>query len=537
MFNDKLDFLLTVSCISICCTALSYFGSLHLWPQIDNIPLLLRWLDPNFLKHDSFINIAAEHNPRHIVTYLLLSAVRLFEISWERLFSISHSVVSAFQAGLVVIGLGLAAHQSLLKTPNSSRCRQVTFIILLGLAAVVGTTVLANALHVGFSPRIGITGLIPSNVAIFLAAGAMILHHQRNIFSVILAVIIAFGAAVIHPVSASSFLIGYLLLAFMFGAQSLKKNFALLIGGMILPMIFILVLFTDANNTITGQIYSDIYAHLRHPHHYIPSEYTGYYIIPWPVSFGAVLFVFLINALIAKKRSDKKHVIVSVLGMLYYGSTLPAQYLTVEVFSIDAFVSLAPIRYAIVGYWLAAILSVRSICYHTPVPLYLSKRFFEIPFRTKKTLAAVLISLSLFMIILNENKSLQKIYLEKDQVVEQWSWLSQTNGQITILPPGISTVGFREFLGISPFVDDYFPFVQSRLDIYADRWRSIYGNHSRMHKEKKAEFYNQLTVTDFKRIRDNWGARYVVINKQQAKNMLPLQPVGQHGDFRIYHLD
>ena len=58
-----------------------------------------------------------------------------------------------------------------------------------------------------------------------------------------------------------------------------------------------------------------------------------------------------------------------------------------------------------------------------------------------------------------------------------------------------------------------------------------------MHKEKKAEFYNQLTVTDFKRIRDNWGARYVVINKQQAKNMLPLQPVGQHGDFRIYHLD
>ena len=122
MFNDKLDVLLTVSCISICCTALSYFGSLHLWPQIDNIPLLLRWLDPNFLKHDSFINIAAEHNPRHIVTYLLLSAVRLFEISWERLFSISHSVVSAFQAGLVVIGLGLAAHQSLLKTPNSSRC-------------------------------------------------------------------------------------------------------------------------------------------------------------------------------------------------------------------------------------------------------------------------------------------------------------------------------------------------------------------------------------------------------------------------------
>ena len=58
------------------------------------------------------------------------------------------------------------------------------------------------------------------------------------------------------------------------------------------------------------------------------------------------------------------------------------------------------------------------------------------------------------MIILNENKSLQKIYL-KDQVVEQWSWLSQTNGQITILP-SVSTVGFREFLEISPFVDDYF---------------------------------------------------------------------------------
>ena len=66
-----------------------------------------------------------------------------------------------------------------------------------------------------------------------------------------------------------------------------QKNFALLIGGMILPMIFILVLFIDANNTITGQTHSDIYAHLRHPHHYIPSEYTGYYIIPWPVSFGA----------------------------------------------------------------------------------------------------------------------------------------------------------------------------------------------------------------------------------------------------------
>lgn len=205
---------------------------------------------------------------------------KFFEISWERLFSISHSVVSAFQAGLVVIGFGLAAHQSLLKTPNSRRCRQITFLILIGLAAVVGTTVLANALHVGFSPRIGITGLMPSNVAIFLAAGAMFFHHQGNIFSVILGVTIAFGATVIHPVSASSFLIGYLLLAFIFGAQCLKKNFALLIGGIILPMIFILVLFTDANNTITGQNYSDIYAHSGHPHHYIASGYNGYYIVP-----------------------------------------------------------------------------------------------------------------------------------------------------------------------------------------------------------------------------------------------------------------
>ena len=508
-----------------------------MWPQIDNIPLLLRWLDPNFLKHDIFINIGAEHNPRHIITYLQLSTVKFFDISWEKLFSISHSVVSAFQAGLVVIGFGLAAHQSLPKTPNSRRCRQVTFLILIGLAAVVGTTVLANALHVGFSPRIGITGLIPSNVAIFLAAGAMILHRQRNLTFVVLGLKIAFLATVIHPVSASSFLIGYLLLAFIFGDQSLKKNFALLISGVILPMIFILVLFIDANNTVTGQAYRDIYAHLRHPHHYIPSEYTGYYIIPWPISFGTVLFVFLINALIAKKHSDKKHLIVSVLGMLYYGLTLPAQYLTVEVFPIDAFVSLAPIRYAIVGYWLAAILSARSICYHTPLPVYLNERFFEIPFRTKKQLAAVLISLSLFMVILNENRSLHKINLEKDQIVGQWSWLSQTNGQITILPPGISTVGFREFLGISPFVDDYFPFVQSRLENYADRWKSVYGDHSRLHKEKKAEFYKQLTITDFKKIRDNWGARYVVINKKQAINMLPLQSVGHHGDFRIYDLD
>ena len=178
----------------------------------------------------------------------------------------------------------------------------------------------------------------------------------------------------------------------MFGAQSLKKNFALLIGGMILPMIFILVLFTDANNTITGQIYSDIYAHLRHPHHYIPSEYTGYYIIPWPVSFGAVLFVFLINALIAKKRSDKKHVIVSVLGMLTTAQLCP-QYLTVEVFSIDAFVSLAPIRYAIVAIGLQQF-SVFVRFYRTPVPLYLSKRFFEIHSELKKH-SAVLISLSL----------------------------------------------------------------------------------------------------------------------------------------------
>jgi len=217
--------------------------------HVEQLPIVLRAMDPGYLAQDAFVNAGAAFGPRFYYAHLLAAIARLIPLP-----------VVFFL--LTAVANGGVAYVTLRATRLLSGGSTVTAM----LAAVLVMSV--RGFHLGGPSQLHAVVLTPSVLVLPLALGSLWAGiRRRPLQSATLAAL----ATVIHPLVGLE--TGAIALATA-GLQSERRGLGRVLGaGGLLAAVTLVVWVLPLSPTIRSEQFVALVAHLRHPHHYVPSTF------------------------------------------------------------------------------------------------------------------------------------------------------------------------------------------------------------------------------------------------------------------------
>ncbi|KAF0111642.1 MAG: hypothetical protein FD147_823 [Chloroflexi bacterium] len=252
----------------------------------EQLPFIYRALDPAYLARDFFTNTFAQFGPRTIFSEFIALFARFFSLS---------AVLFSFT---LISNIAIAFISSLTAKYFFSRS---IFSIYLTAAAVLTI----KTFWLGYSNIIYRTFLEPAHLAMpFLLLGFYLILQKKYVIAAV-----SFGiAALFHPLLGletgwlllgASFLV-YLIQVFRKEIR-LRNGIFLIIGGFVLVGFTVaLILPYSSQESIPSDVFINLIAYVRHPHHYVPSTFETWQYGQAAVYLTAFCFVFWF----ALKRSD-----------------------------------------------------------------------------------------------------------------------------------------------------------------------------------------------------------------------------------------
>ena len=335
--NNQRQLFLFILLSSLLATVFGYgFG---VGNQSEQLPIVMRAMDPNFLKGDAFVNASAAFGPRYLYAHFVAALAKPFGLP-------------AIFFLLTWLGnLGVAFFTALITRELFKGKKYAAFFAI--IAVLCGKT-----FWLGYSNIVYRNFLEPMNLALPLAMlGFWAMLKNRPLI-----ITLACGlAAVFHPLfgleSGVIFLFVILLETFLFrhtdNQPDMKRSFFLASGGYIL--ISGLLLFPyHLHPSIPDETFIYILAVFRHPHHYLPS------VFPFNQYLQAAIFLFAMGLtwrsatklLPSLKEQNRK--LISVCLILL--SLALAGYVFVELIPIRLITSAQTFRLLIWVKWLGLIL-------------------------------------------------------------------------------------------------------------------------------------------------------------------------------------
>ena len=330
------------------------------WITTADIPLILRFIDPNFLQNDFYTNSLVE-SARFIFPYIIYGFTKL-GMHWLNvlyLFKLTLAVIINPLLFLLFYNIWLRWKPRNL----SSKDNEIVKIFFLLFCLFGGIFFYYGFLGdtFGWAPIQTINTIAPMTVSlVFGMIYNIISFNQGNLkyfspFLLLLSVLIHPVVGLFHFIISTIFLLPI--------SINIKTVFQLffdfLIG--IVPVVLFFIYY-KSRSSIDAATYIDIYVYLRHPHHYLMSEVVN------GASILLILF-FLIPLYYSFKIKDKKYFVLSFLVFvsIFIGPFI--QFLGTEVWKIKAIAEMGPSRYSSFAsiLWTLNIIIVWAAIYKTPI--------------------------------------------------------------------------------------------------------------------------------------------------------------------------
>ena len=306
--------------------------------QFSQIPIILSFMDVNYLPNDWYVSVSRTFGPRTIFAWYMAQTAKIFTLP-----------VTSFLHYLLYIFLIIYSSYKLayLIFKNKFIALTTTIAILFGTSITLGGNMLVTADLSAPQLPLAITLL-----------GIVWLIEGKYLSSTLLFTL----ASYFHP------LIGFESTGLFFGAFFFanllqKKTILLFIKRAILPYFLltipaiILYLKEFGNKSINAIDKINILAFMRNPHHYVASTFSFSSFI----QFFILLFTFLIFLFLWKRKFFKNEIFrfILIITIVILLSSIGG-FIATEVIRFYPLVVLQAFRLTIYLYWLAAIIIIGS---------------------------------------------------------------------------------------------------------------------------------------------------------------------------------
>lgn len=327
----RLSYLVTVILFGILITVVKYQG-FGVADQVEQLPLIYRAIDSNYLTNDFFVNSASVSVTRFWYSQLL-AALAGTKTNLPLVFFLVTMVVN--------VAISVITYLFASKLFNGSA--------ISGLYASAAT-MLSVTFAQGWNAEIFYSVLVPAAIATPLLLGAIWATLDKKIVaSTILCVL----AAVFHPLMGleAGFLLlfSYIAVAVLEKRSLLHYRIPISVSLLMLALTTIAILYYEQRGPrLSADEFIYILAYLRHPHHYLPGTFSlenYYYAVAFLLSAA---FVF-VSRRVRNVGYDKGIVITTVsILLLCVGG-----YLFVEVFPSRLWTTAQTFRLLYFLKWLA----------------------------------------------------------------------------------------------------------------------------------------------------------------------------------------
>ena len=337
----NLVYVLALSFCSLCVFLFTGNHTAFEWTTTQDIPFILRLIDPEFLPNDFYTN-SVIGSPRFVFSYIVYG-ITLLGVDWYTTLYLLKLLLVLCVPPL----LFLATHHIFMKWhPAAAQFKSYSTIVIMLFLCALGLFAAAFEKTIIFNRPFGWASIqlfaantvSPMSLSFFFGLLYNIASFQYGMFRHF-SPLLLLTSTLIHPVIGMCHFMFSLTfkLPIDFKKRSLVKLGVDFLIGIIGATV---VLFLFKNNTVNLQAntFIDIYVYLRHPHHYLMSSMFGWRSIFW------VLF-FLFPIFLSFKAKEKKYLLLSVMVFVSFMITPIIQFLGTEVWKVKEVAIIGPSRF------------------------------------------------------------------------------------------------------------------------------------------------------------------------------------------------
>ncbi len=462
--------------------------------QFSQIPIILSFMNPNYLSNDWYVYVNREFGPRTIFTWYLAQTAKIFSLP---LTFFLHYFLYVF---LITFATYRLTYQVFKRKYTALA---TTICILFGSTISLGGNILVTQDFAAPQIPLGLSLL-----------AIVLLLEKKYLFSAVLFSL----ASYLHPLigfeSAFLFFLIYSVLTI-----SSKQQISIFIRRGLIPYLILtipaiyLYFSTGLKTQIDNSIKIAVLAFMRNPHHYLASTFPlSSYLYFFLFLLLFAIFSYLLKKIITKKLNKFFFLSVAMIIFICF-----LGYITTEIIPVYRFVVLQPFRLTLYIYWITAIVVFGGMFYLVSekkfssflllIPIFLTNINFFSPFGKLKMILIIfgvslvilynliprklfLFSLVLFFALsrFHYNFNFSSFYLYPSEVtkIAQWAKENTPEKAIFLVPPEFES--FR-LIANRAIVADWkaFPFQEKAMLEWAKRMCDI-GN---------------IKNCDFKNIKEN----------------------------------
>ena len=303
------------------------------WTTTQDIPLLLRMLDSDYLKNDFYTN-AAINAPRHGFRWLI-SVPIILGLDWYKAIYLCKVIVYIIYKPLMFLAMYTVINGWCpLKGKQKESIKFILFIfVTFELFHLQGGSNLA-----GWGP-VYANVFSPMDLSLIISLFYLILINLKSIKCQIISVIFLAFSTFIHPVMGMGMFVvkNIFTLPLLNTKLYLAKEIAPFIVGVLLPILLMKINY-QVTNILNANEFVEYVIVNRHPHHYLMSSVLGARFVWWMI----VLIIPLIAAIIMKNRSL---IILSFSVIISFIFPVFLQYFGTEIMPQKIIAELGPSRF------------------------------------------------------------------------------------------------------------------------------------------------------------------------------------------------
>jgi|GEM_PF-1976532 len=506
------------------------------WPTMDMGPFFSRYFDHSFAINDFFTNSSSQPNPRFIFGYLIIGLTKILHSDW-------YSVLFYLKTFLIVVFpplIFVVLYKFLETKVAKGRPRLLlSSLLFLGVLLLLFPKI-TNYFCIALWPAFQIT---PSAEYLsllfgFLACEAYYFDDKRIYWLGILSWLVA---VLLHPAKGFCLFIFFLLFNFHF--NNWKKYLPIILGGVVLPMLLLLVF--PASQPLSAKDFVQNYINENHAFHYLPSNFIGFTSIPWALIFLTVNFILIFFVFLGYFTKNKFLIRLSGLFWLTYAGSVVLEYLFVEKWPMKMVATIGPVRYTFLGFWMLFILGAYVIVHYQSskiiLPIFSTKKI-----NLKYLLVALLLFFSLAIVISGGYLKDDHFLTVKNEDRGLGEWLNNQTFSTDIFASDIFdlNVNLPLVYNRAVLVGNGFPFREDSFVEYNRRKNLLFGSYEQWSKMpggewldiKMKNYFRSLSSKDFIEISKLYKLDYVIIEKDFYQNFLVETPVFENSQYKIYQV-
>ncbi|MBL4605887.1 MAG: hypothetical protein JKY02_09580 [Flavobacteriaceae bacterium] len=481
------EFLLISISFGIITTLINYsFGNND---QIEQLPIVYRFLDSSYLVNDFFVNSNDGYSPRYFYTHLIGFLTKFI------------SLPTLFFLGTIFsnISVSLLTFLTAKKLFNSN----FSGIISAALVMVIPTVSIGSAYH------IYITQFTPTALVFpLILLSFYFLINKKLILSLLITGIIS----IVHVLIGFEYGVLFLSISIIMDYRE-KRNSKILWRKVFLGigiMIFLLpnlIPYYSSNTTIEASSFIEILANFRHPHHYLLSTILTNKEISKLLLYGSLFIVFFYSW---KRRTKNEFYTIQIktITLILVGLSIISWFFT-EIIPSKLIVSLQLLRLLDILKWFTILLVANGISNWC-----IQKKIFP-----KFRIISILL---LFVLVLykpityfknsNDIKYFELITLEVSKNdISNYIKENTTEKSLFLTPHDF---GFVRVYSKRAIVVDYkaFPFQNAAMQEWYKRIKDCYG----LEKDKFEEKYHQLTDEKIMTLHKEYGFNYAILHNETS---------------------